>query len=321
MSAKIIGTGSSLPAKIVSNDDLAKIMDTSDEWIYTRTGIHSRHIAIDESTTSLATEAAKRAIEAAGISPEQLGLIIVATVSWDTFYPCCGCEVQANIGAVNAAAFDVNVGCSGFVFGAQIVYNYMKNASVDYALVIGAEVLSKMMDWSDRSTCVLFGDGAGAAVFKRVDKGGILSITQGSDGSRGASLTCKNRPVNNAFVERVEPMDYTHMGGQDVFKFAVRTVPESIEKVLSEASLTADDIKYFILHQANIRIIEAVAKRMGVSMDKFPTNLENTANISAATIPILLDDVCKAGKLEEGDKIVIAGFGAGLTWGAAVIEW
>lgn len=321
MSARIIGTGSCLPEKVVTNDDLAKIMDTSDEWIYTRTGIHSRHIAIDETTTSLATEAAKRALESANVKAEDIGLIIVATVSWDTFYPCCGCEVQANIGAVNAAAFDVNVGCSGFMFGAQIVHNYMQSASIDYALVIGAEVLSKMMDWSDRSTCVLFGDGAGAAVFKRDDECGIKAITQGSDGARGAVLACKNRPVNNAFVKREEPMDYTHMGGQDVFKFAVRTVPESINKVLDDAGLKAEDIKYFVLHQANIRIIEAVAKRMGESMDKFPTNLANTANISAATIPILLDEINREGKLEKGDKIVMAGFGAGLTWGAAVLEW
>lgn len=320
MSARIIGTGSALPEKIVTNDDLAKIMDTSDEWIYTRTGIKQRHIAVNETATSLAVDAAKEAIANASISPSDIGLIIAATVSADNFYPSCGCEVQAAIGANNATAFDIYVGCSGFLFGTQIVYNYMLSNSVDYALVIGVEVLSKMMDWSDRSTCVLFGDGAGACVFKREDKG-IIAMTQGSDGAKGAALSCANRPVNNAFVERVMPLDYTHMGGQEVFKFAVRTVPDSIEKVLSDANLSASDIKYYVLHQANIRIIEAVSKRMKEPMEKFPTNLENTANISAATVPILLDELNKAGKLEKGDKIVMAGFGAGLTWGAAVLEW
>lgn len=321
MSAKIIGTGSSLPEKIVTNDDLAKIMDTSDEWIYSRTGIKQRHIAINETTTSLSVAAAKEAIAEASISPEDLGLIIVATVSPDKFYPCCGCEVQAELGAVNAAAFDINVGCSGFLFGTSIVYNYMKANSIDYALVIGAEVLSKMMDWSDRSTCVLFGDGAGAAVFKRTDNDGVLAITQGSDGVRGAALTCNNRPVNNAFITREAGFDYTHMGGQEVFKFAVRTVPESIEKVIAEAGLSKEDIKYYVLHQANIRIIESVAKRMGEPMEKFPCNLERSANISAATVPILLNEINKEGKLNPGDVVVIAGFGAGLTWGAAVIRW
>ena len=320
MSAKIIGTGSALPEKIVTNDDLSKIMDTSDEWIYTRTGIKQRHIAIEETTTSLATEAAKKAIEMAGISAEDLGLIIVGTVSADSFYPSCACEVQANIGAESAAAFDISAGCSGFLYGMSIVYNYMKAASTEYALVIGTEVLSKMMDWSDRSSCVLFGDGAGAAVFKR-QEGGIIAINQGSDGSRGAALACKNRPVNNAFVKREEPLDYTSMAGQDVFKFAVRQVPEAIEEVLTDASVSVDEVKYFVLHQANIRIIEAVAKRMKQPMEKFPTNLERSANISAATVPILLDEINREGKLSKGDKIVLAGFGAGLTWGAALIEW
>lgn len=320
MAARIVGTGSALPQKTVSNKELEGLIDTTDEWIKSRTGIERRHIAVEETTTSMAVSAAKKAIENAGIKAEEIDLIIVGTVSGDRCFPSTACQVQSAIGAVNAAAFDLNAACAGFLFGLAIADAYMKAQMANTVLIIGAETLSKMMDWQDRSTCVLFGDGAGAAVVRR-EKTGILSIVQGSDGRRGEALTCHNRPVNNPFVKREEPLDYTKMDGQAVYRFAVKTVPVAIEQALKKADVKADEIEYFLLHQANIRIIEAVAKKMGQPIEKFPTNLQECGNISAGSVPILLDEVNRKGKLTKGDKIVLAGFGAGLTWGAAVLTW
>lgn len=320
MAARIVGTGSALPQKTVSNKELEGLIDTTDEWIKSRTGIERRHIAVEETTTSMAVSAAKKAIENAGIKAEEIDLLIVGTVSGDRCFPSTACQVQSAVGAVNAAAFDLNAACAGFLFGLAIADAYMKAQMANTALIIGAETLSKMMDWQDRSTCVLFGDGAGAAVVRR-EKTGILSIVQGSDGERGEALTCHNRPVNNPFVKREEPLDYTKMDGQAVYRFAVKTVPGAIEQALKKADVKADEIQYFLLHQANIRIIEAVAKKMGQPIEKFPTNLQECGNISAGSVPILLDEVNRKGKLTKGDKIVLAGFGAGLTWGAAVLTW
>ena len=320
MAARIVGTGSALPQKTVSNKELEGLIDTTDEWIKSRTGIERRHIAVEETTTSMAVSAAKKAIENAGIKAEEIDLLIVGTVSGDRCFPSTACQVQSAVGAVNAAAFDLNAACAGFLFGLAIADAYMKAQMASTALIIGAETLSKMMDWQDRSTCVLFGDGAGAAVVRR-EKNGILSIVQGSDGERGEALTCHNRPVNNPFVKREEPLDYTKMDGQAVYRFAVKTVPGAIEQALKKADVKADEIQYFLLHQANIRIIEAVAKKMGQPIEKFPTNLQECGNISAGSVPILLDEVNRKGKLTKGDKIVLAGFGAGLTWGAAVLTW
>lgn len=320
MAARIVGTGSALPQKTVSNKELEGLIDTTDEWIKSRTGIERRHIAVEETTTSMAVSAAKKTIENAGIKAEEIDLIIVGTVSGDRCFPSTACQVQSAVGAVNAAAFDLNAACAGFLFGLAIADAYMKAQMANTVLIIGAETLSKMMDWQDRSTCVLFGDGAGAAVVRR-EKTGILSIVQGSDGERGEALTCHNRPVNNPFVKREEPLDYTKMDGQAVYRFAVKTVPGAIEQALKKADVKADEIQYFLLHQANIRIIEAVAKKMGQPIEKFPTNLQECGNISAGSVPILLDEVNRKGKLTKGDKIVLAGFGAGLTWGAAVLIW
>lgn len=321
MAIKILGTGSSLPAKIVTNDDLSKIMETSDEWIRSRTGIESRHIAENETTLSLSVDAAKKAMEDANISADTLDLIVLATVSPDNYYPSTACCVQAEIGAVNATAFDINAACSGFLFGLGIANGFFASGVAKRALVIGAEVLSKMMDWNDRGTCVLFGDGAGAAIVEVSDEQELWSYIQGSDGAGGQALTCKNRPVNNPYVKNEDIKDYTHMDGQAVFKFAVRTVPKAIEDALSDAGLTTDDIDCFLLHQANIRIIESVSKRLKVSMDRFPTTLQECGNISAGSVPILLDKASKEGIIKRGDKIVMAGFGAGLTWSACVMEW
>ena len=320
MPARIIGTGSALPALLVSNRELEKTVDTTDEWIRSRTGIESRHIAVEETTTSMAIEAAKKALQDAKASPEELDLIIVGTISPDHYFPSTACEIQSALGAVNATAFDISAACAGFLFGLGIVDAYMKAGTVRTALVVGAETLSKMMDWNDRSTCVLFGDGAGAAVV-RSDESGIMSMVQGSDGARGNALTCEGRRVNNPYKKNDTSLDYTKMNGQEVYKFAVKTVPKSIEEALLKANVKADDVKYFLLHQANLRIIEAVAKRLGQSIEKFPTNLQECGNISAGSVPVLLDFVNREGMLQKGDTIVLAGFGAGLTWGATVLTW
>ena len=320
MPARIIGTGSALPALLVSNRELEKIVDTTDEWIRSRTGIESRHIAVEETTASMAIEAAKKALQDAKVSPEEIDLIIVGTISPDHIFPSTACEIQSALGAVNATAFDISAACAGFLFGLGIVDAYMKAGTVRTALVVGAETLSKMMDWNDRSTCVLFGDGAGAAVV-RSDESGIMSMVQGSDGTRGNALTCEGRRVNNPYKKNDIFLNYTKMNGQEVYKFAVKTVPKSIEEALLKANVKADDVKYFLLHQANLRIIEAVAKRLGQSIEKFPTNLQECGNISAGSVPVLLDYVNREGMLQKGDTIVLAGFGAGLTWGAAILTW
>ncbi len=320
MSARIIGTGSCLPSLVVDNRKLEEIVDTTDEWIRSRTGIESRHIAVEETTTSMAIAAAQAALEDAGISAGQLDLILVGTISGDCVFPATACQVQSALGAERAVAFDISAACAGFLFGLGIVDAYMKAGGIRTALVIGAETLSKMMDWKDRSTCVLFGDGAGAAVLREEEQG-ILSILQASDGQKGDALICENRRVNNPYRENSNELDYTKMNGQEVYRFAVRAVPQSIEKALDEAGVGADEIKYFVLHQANIRILEAVAKRLGQPFEKFPTNLQKCGNISAGSVPVLLDEINRAGKLQRGDKIVLAGFGAGLTCGTAVLTW
>lgn len=344
MRIKIKGTGSAVPKLRVTNDDLSKIVDTSDEWIKSRTGIEARHLAVEETTTSLSVEAADKALKAAQIAPEEVDLIIAATVTPDRFFPNLSCEVQSALGAHNAVAFDISAACSGFLFGVATAKLYLESGNYKNALIIGAETLSKIIDWNDRSTCVLFGDGAGAAVLSAeeavqnctgeqpdnaVSNGtengktsrGILSIVQGSDGAKGMVLNCSNRPVSNPYAANSAALSYTFMNGQEVYKFAVRTVPKVIGEALEKAGLDAGDIDLFLLHQANVRIIEAVAKRLGQSLDKFPTNLQECGNISAASVPILLDNVKNYGMISKGSKIVLAGFGAGLTWGAAVIEW
>ncbi len=320
MRTRIIGTGSCLPETVVTNDDLSKMMDTSDEWISSRTGIRERRLVKEETTAGMSVTAARRAMENAGVSAQEIDLIIVGTITGDYVTPSVACEVQAAIGADRATAFDINAACSGFMFALFIADAYLKTGIYKTALILGAETLSKIMDWNDRSTCVLFGDGAGAAVV-RSDETGILAYDQGSDGTKGMVLTCRNRKNNNPFVSNSTEPSYTHMDGQEVYKFAVTTVPDSIKEVVEEAGLSIGDIDYFALHQANIRIIRSVAKRLNVSEDKFPTSLEHCGNISAASVPILLDEMNGKGLLKPGMKIVLSGFGGGLTWGSAVVEW
>lgn len=327
MSARITGTGSAVPSSIIDNDFLSNIVDTNDEWISSRTGIKRRRIAKEaesENVVSLAAKAANKAIANAGILSESIELIIVATMSPDSYMPNTACSVQAEIGANKAVCFDINAACSGFVFALSCAYSFISQGMYKKALVIGAENLSKLIDWEDRGTCVLFGDGAGAVVLEADSETG-MSFVQGSDGSRADALTIRGRELNNLLTgENKNSLrhedDYIKMDGQEVFKFAVKKVPECINQVLEKAEASASDIKYFCLHQANLRIIKSVAKRLGQPEDKFPVNLTEYGNTSGASIPILLDELFESGKLLKGDKIVIAGFGAGLTWGSALIE-
>lgn len=320
MTSRIIGTGSYAPARIITNDDLAKIVETSDEWISSRTGIRERRIAEDEGTSAMAAKAAQYAIENAGINAEDVDIIIMATSSPDNCFPSGACEVQAAIGAVNAAAFDISAACTGFVFALSTMQAFIQAGICKTGLVIGADCLSKLTDWSDRSTCVLFGDGAGAAVIRAEETGVIHSIMR-SDGVKGHVLSCVARSEGNFLNGKTPEPGYMYMDGQEVFKFAVKRVPECINQILEQTNTDIEDIKYFVLHQANFRIFESMAKRLKQPMEKFPMNIERYGNTSAASVPLMLDELNREGRLQAGDKIILSGFGGGLTWGAILLEW
>lgn len=320
MVGKICGTGSYVPPHVMDNDDLAKIVDTNDEWIRERTGIARRHIIQEETTSYMAGQAAVKAVEQSGIDPEEIEMIIVATSSSETVYPCAACEVQKEIGAVHAAAYDLNAACTGFVLAFNTAQAYISAGICRTVLVAGAESMSNMVDWTDRSTCILFGDGAGA-VLLRGEEGAPVWIAAHSDGKKAAALTGLSRHRKNWNNEGEDRESYIHMDGQGVFKFAVRKVPEIVEELLEKSGLGIEEIDYFILHQANRRIIEAVAKRLRTDITKFPMNLDEYANTSAATVPILLDEMNRKGMFKKGQKLLLSGFGAGLTWAACIFEW
>lgn len=322
MTSRVIGTGSYAPEAVVTNDDLAKIVETNDEWISSRTGIRERRIEADPAlgTSHMAAEAARRALADAGVAAEELDIILLATSSPDNCFPGGACEVQAALGADRAVAYDISAACSGFLFALNTVQAFIQAGIYRTGLVIGADMMSKLTDWTDRSTCVLFGDGAGAAVV-RADEIGMTHMVMGSDGSRGPVLTCTARTCGNFLNGRTPEMGYTYMDGQEVFRFAVKKVPECINQVLEESGTDIGEIKYFVLHQANSRIFESVAKRLKQPLDKFPMNIARYGNTSGGSVPMILDELNREGKLSRGDKLVLAGFGAGLTWAAALIEW
>lgn len=320
MTTKIIGTGSYVPAQIVTNDDLSKIVETNDQWIRSRTGIGERRIATDDSTSDMAAKAAKKAIEQAGIDPAQIDLIILGTSSPDYCFPNGACEIQAKVGAVNAACFDISSACTGFVFALSTAHAYISSGLYKTALVVGADLLSKLVDWTDRSTCVLFGDGAGAAVLK-AEETGIIDMMMGADGTKGDVLACTSRTVGNFLTGTKPELGFMTMDGQEVFKFAVRKVPESVMELLQRTGTKKEDIKYYVLHQANERIIEAAARRLKEPMEKFPMTIGQFGNTSTASIPLLLNDMIQKDMLKRGDKIIMSGFGAGMTWGAVLMEW
>lgn len=320
MTAKIAGIGAYVPENTITNDDLAKIVETSDEWIVSRTGIRKRRISTREGTRELAAKAAKQALLNAGVKPEELDIIILGTSSPDFNYPSDACYVQAAVGAVNAAAFDISAACAGFIFAMNIVQGFFKAGIYKTGLIIGAETLSKVTDWNDRSTCVLFGDGAGAAVLKSGDTG-IIDMLMGADGTKGEALMCPSRTLGN-FLTGTEPkLGFMSMDGQEVFKFAVKRVPESIEILLKRNGLSKEEIKYYVLHQANERIVEAAARRLKEPMEKFPMTIGEYGNTSTASIPLLLNHMVEKEMLNPGDKIIMSGFGAGMTWGAVLMEW
>lgn len=330
---RITGTGSALPGRIVTNKELEQLVETSDEWIRERTGIAERHVSVGETVVTLASEAARKALEQAGKRAEEIDLILVASCSPEQYLPCCACQVQAAIGAVNALAFDVNAACSGFLFALNTADAYLRTGLAENALVIGSEVLSKLVDWTDRGSCILFGDGAGAVVVERCEASpGILGRALHSDGTGGGVLQCGARELTTPYArtsaaktDQKQQTDdrehYIQMDGQEVYRFATRRVPQCIEEALADAGLAVPDIDLFVLHQANARIIDAVAKRLHADREKFPTNLERVGNLSSASIPVLLDELHRQGKLHRGDRIVLAGFGAGLTIGACVMTW
>ncbi|WP_310603268.1 beta-ketoacyl-ACP synthase III [Anaerosporobacter sp.] len=326
MEMRFVSTGSYLPEQVVDNEFLSQIVDTSDEWISSRTGIRQRRVTIGEGTACMAAKAAAKAIARADIDPMDIDIIIVATMSPDNCLPNTACEVQAEVGAMNAVCFDLSAACSGFVYALNTAYSFIKAGIYKTALVIGSEVLSKMLDWNDRSTCVLFGDGAGAMIVQASETG-IFESVLGSDGTRKDALTCASRYIRNPLVSKEntpsgeDTLDYVKMEGQEVFKFVVKTIPLTIQQVIEKAGCTQEDIRYYVLHQANQRILESVAKKLKEPIEKFPMNLDKYGNTSAASIPILLDKMNKKNMLNRGDKIILSGFGGGLTWGTTLIEW
>ena len=323
--AHIVGWGMSVPERVMTNDDWAQLVDTSDEWIRSRTGIAERRIASeDETTLTLSVEAARDALDVAKLSPTQLDLIIVATVTPEHLFPATACLVQDSLGAVHAGAFDLSAGCSGFIYALSVAADSIRAGTCRHVLVIGSETLSRIMDWNDRQTCVLFGDGAGAVVVSGSEMpGGILSSALGSDGSGGDYLIVpaggSKLPASHQTVE--EGLHYTRMNGREVFRFASRTMDKATRMVCEKASVPMDDVKLFVPHQANIRIIKSAARSLKLEDDRVITNLDRYGNTSAASIPIALCEAIADGRVHRGDHLVLVGFGAGLTWGAIALQW
>ena len=319
MGFKIIGTGSAAPKRAVTNDDLAKIMDTSDEWIRTRTGICERRIlADDETLTDLAVCAGKGAIDMAGISAESVGVVICSTMCGDYITPAVAALAAGQLGVPeNAVVLDMNMACSGFIVALNAAEAYLSSGMAKYALVISAEALSRLVDWSDRSTCVLVGDAAGAVVLEASDD--IVDFDIKTDG--GFELLRIDRRSDNCPYNAAEESGVMRMNGQEVYKFAVSSVTERIESILKRNSLTIDGISRVLLHQANMRINSSAAHRLGGGDEKFPHNIERYGNTSSATIPVLLDELCRDGKLEAGTKMIFCAFGAGMTSAACLIDW
>lgn len=318
---EFIAFDSYAPQRAVTNDDLSKLVETNDEWISTRTGIRERRISQGENTSQLCIKVAEGLLVKSGLTPESIDLIIVATITPDFATPSTACLVQDAVGAVNAFAFDISAACSGFVFAASVADKYIKSGMCKNALVIGAETLSKIVNWEDRSTCVLFGDGAGGVIMSRSEKNCYIAEDMHSDGSLGLQLTGGETRVRNAFSKpQGEDRHYLEMDGRTIFNFATRKVPSSVKLLLEQAGLTAEDIDWIVPHQANSRIVEVVAKKLGMPIDKFYMNIAQFGNTSAASIPMALAQMSSEGLLKTGQKVVVTGFGGGLTWGSAIIE-
>ncbi len=319
--SRIIGFESALPPFTVTNDDLAKMVDTSDEWISSRTGIRQRHLTTDQNTSDLCIIAAEKLLKKAGWDPLTVDLIILGTVSPDYTTPSTACLVQEALGCENAFCFDIAAACSGFIYSLSAADKFIKAGGVKRAIVLGGETLSKITDWSDRSTCVLFGDGAGGVLLEASEEGGIICEDIHSDGSKGMALTAGYR-ANKSPYYKAEPKSskFIDMNGREVFTFATRKVPESIKTVLEKSETKMEDIKYIVLHQANTRINEVIARKLKAPAEKFFTNIDKIGNTSGASVPIALAEMNEKGLLKKGDKILISGFGGGLTWATMLIE-
>lgn len=321
MVGRICGTGSCLPRTVWTNEKLEELVDTSGQWIEERTGICERHIAEEEETTAyLASEAAKEAVLDSGLKAQDIDLILVATISPGRVMPGVACEVQKNIGASNATCFDLNAACTGFLFALNTAQAYIAQGIYKNALVIGAENLSNLTNWKDRGTCILFGDGAGAVVVKGETEGLYEQVTH-SIGEKGEVLTLTDRNQKQYEASPNAPETYMQMDGKAVFQFAITKVPEAVREVLEKAGIKKEEVSFYILHQANERIILSAAKRLGESMEKFPVNMKKYGNTSSASIPILLDELNKKGAFKRGENIVLSGFGAGLSYGASILKW
>ena len=314
--SRIVGTGSYLPARVVTNDDLAKRLDTSDEWIRERTGIRQRHIAEESQASSdLALEASRRALEAAGVSAAELDMIVVATSTPDFVFPSTACLLQAKLGAKNGAAFDVQAVCSGFVYALATADAFIRNGNAKKALIVGAEVFSRILDWNDRATCVLFGDGAGAAVLVAGDRPGVHASVLRADGSQAGILSvpgnvCGGKIVGSPFLQ---------MQGGQVFKYAVKVLDEVARETLAAASMKVEDVDWLIPHQANVRILEATAKKLGLAREKLVVTVDRHGNTSAASVPLALDELVRAGNIKAGHRVMLQGVGGGFTWGASLV--
>ncbi len=323
----IVGTGSYLPEKVLTNYDLEKIVDTSDEWIYTRTGIRERRVAAPHQAASdLAKIASEKALEAAGMKPEEIELIIMATITPDTHCPAGANWLEAKLGAVNAVSMDITAACTGFIFALSVAEQYLKNGTFKNALVVASEVMTRTVDWTDRTSCILWGDGAGAVVLKEVDEdSGILSIHIHTDGANGDSLLLpgggsKTTPISHESVDR--KLHFLRMiEANHSFKVAVKRFSEACEEAVAHNGITLDDVKVIIPHQANLRIIQGMAKRLGVPMEKVFVNIERYGNMSSATVPVALDEAVRKGIVRKGDLVLLTAFGGGLTWGSALIRW
>lgn len=322
--SEIISTGAYVPQRIVKNDELTKMVDTNDEWITSRTGIKQRRISSGEKTYQMAAKAAKEAIENAGIEKEEIDMIVLATISPDFFMPSTANLVQAELGLDDIPSFDVTAGCTGFVYALQIADQFIKSKQSKTVLVIGVEVLSKVVDWSDRNTCVLFGDGAGAVILKSSSQEGIICTYTGSQGDLKELLTLPAVPLKNPFLDvpnnNGRPSNIS-MNGKEIFQFAIRIMIKSISQVLNKSNLSIDDIDYIVPHQANIRIIDYVARKLKVERGKFIINLDHFGNTSSASVPLALDEAYKKKTFRPGDRIIMVAFGGGLTWGSALLNW
>lgn len=349
MSIYIRGTGSFQPGIKLTNKDLEKMVDTNDQWIVERTGIKSRYVSDGITTVEMALEAGKRCIKDAGINPEEVDLIIVSSVSTEMITPTCSSFIQHKLGCKYAIAFDINAACTGFVYGVANARAMLKTMNLKYAIIIGVDTLSKITDYDDRATCVLFGDGAGAVLIENCDENSDLNehfekksdnnfyAYLRSDGSLARYLTGVNRLNESPFVDRVNSVDkkyldedmeelinnskYLYMDGREVFKFATKKIIESIKTVSEMSDTNLSEVKYIVPHQANSRIIEYSARKLGLSMDKFFLNIDRMGNTSSASVPMALDDMNEQGLLSEGDKLILTGFGGGMTWGAVFVEW